>query len=163
MKKSAIISPCQRYRYYLSRAWDYSLPVVNFIMLNPSTADADVDDNTIRRCVSFAKGFGFGMLTVTNLYAYRATDPHDLKQAGYQVGADNDEWIRTAAFNAAANRGLVVCAWGANAIVDRVREVRELLYWQPVEVYHLGLTTGSGQPRHPLYLKTDTRLQRFNV
>src|SRR5581483_9586135 len=95
------------YRYSLARFFGDG-GVVNFIMLNPSTADAETDDPTIRRCLGFAKAWGYGTLVVTNLFAYRATDPAELAKAGDPVGPDND----TRLWSEAQLSDLVVCAWG---------------------------------------------------
>ena len=81
MIKSAEISPCGLYRYSLTRKWEAWKGTVNFIMLNPSTADAQEDDPTIRRCIGFAKAWGYGGIVVTNLFAYRATNPKELKKS----------------------------------------------------------------------------------
>lgn len=111
MIRTAVISPCTKFRYELCRVWDSNLPELLFIMLNPSRADDQQDDPTIRKCIGFATRLGYGSIRVVNLFAYRATDPADLKAAGYLVGDQNDEWIE---------RGVRECdaiayAWGANA------------------------------------------------
>ena len=100
-RKQAVLSDCGTYRYRLWRKWGCGSPLL-FVMLNPSTADAEVDDATIRRCLGFADAHGFGELEVVNLYAYRATDPADLKRAGYPVGPDNDAHIEDAMHACAA-------------------------------------------------------------
>ena len=147
----AVISPCRRFRYTLTREWDDDKPSVTFIMLNPSTADADQDDPTIRRCIGFAKSWGYGSLTVVNLFAWRATDPRQLVTMD-RIGPDNDDWIRRMC--ATHGTQLVVCAWGIHgALFDRGESVRGVLCFR--DVHHLGLTKG-GHPRHPLYLKGDT-------
>ena len=113
-------TPPARYRYRLSRTWDPTGPVVAFVMLNPSTADAEVLDPTVRRCVGFARGWGFGSLEVVNLFAFRATDPRDLLRAAAPVGAANDRAILDAA--SAADR--VVVAWGTRGThLGRATEV----------------------------------------
>src|SRR5438309_1547537 len=89
MKYSATISNCQQYRYRLSRCWDESLPACMFIMLNPSTADAKVDDRTIKRCMAYARAWGYGKLYVGNLFAFRATKPKNMKAASDPVGPNN--------------------------------------------------------------------------
>lgn len=146
-ESGAAISDCGLYRYQLWRAWDDGLPAVNFLMLNPSTADASEDDPTIKRCLGFARCWGFGRLDVTNLYAYRATDPTRLKAVADPVGPINDQYLRAVAVESA----LVVCAWGANADPDRAAEVLDMLAACDGKMRHLGLTK-AGQPRHPLYL-----------
>lgn len=110
MIRTAVLSACGRFRYRLGRQWGEG-GVLLFVMLNPSTADADVDDATIRRCVKFAQAHGFGALEVVNLYAFRATDPKDLRRAGYLAGPENDAHIAAAASECAA----ICVAWGANA------------------------------------------------
>jgi hypothetical protein len=102
------------HRYILSRTWNtQKRGVVNFIMLNPSTADDVFDDATIRRCVGFAKRWGFSGLAVTNLFAFRATDSRELERlAGVDlvraIGEENDDTIQRCARHSDA----IVCAWG---------------------------------------------------
>lgn len=148
---SAVFSPCGIYRYTLERDVGslVSSGRVLFVMLNPSTADASTDDPTIRRCISFARRWGYGHLSVANLYAYRATDPAGLDRAADPVGPENDFWIGQLADSADA----VVVAWGHNVgpIADRAERVLRVL---GDDVDALALT-GTGQPRHPLYVKGD--------
>lgn len=144
---SAAFSECGQYRYELTRRWGAG-PVATFIMLNPSTADAEQDDPTIRRCVGYARRWGCGALVVVNLYAYRATSPADLWTASDPVGPDND-WRLSAATGAP---GPLVAAWGAHARPDRIAAVLALPGMGVLEAL---ATTKSGQPRHPLYLRGD--------
>lgn len=147
----AVISPCDNYRYTLDRIWDASLPTALFILLNPSTADASVDDPTIRRCRSFATREGCGALTVVNLYAYRATDPRELATQPDPVGPDNDIHIALALDRQPAH---VIAAWGALPFARaRAQQVTALL----AQAECLG-TTKSGDPRHPLYVRGDQPL-----
>lgn len=143
----ALISPCKRYRYRLWRAWSREEPVA-FIMLNPSTADGIQDDPTIRRCRGFAEMWGAGGLIVGNLFAYRATDPRELRRVDDPVGQDNDAALR----QIAAKASKVICAWGAHgAYRNRDREVLEIL--RDMRVVPVALSfTKDGHPRHPLYL-----------
>lgn len=144
-----------RYRYRLWRRWRASGPVVAFVMLNPSTADAERDDPTIRRCTGFARAWGFAAMTVVNLFALRATDPARLRRARDPVGPDNDRHIAAAA----AGSDAVVLAWGNHgALGGRDRAVLDLLAGSRPSC--LGVT-GSGQPRHPLYLRRATRRRPF--
>lgn len=96
MEKSAIISPCGQYRYRLERAWDRSFPAAVFVCLNPSIADATLDDPTLRKCVGFARRWGCGHLVLVNLFALRATDPREMKRHPSPVGPDNDRHIQEA-------------------------------------------------------------------
>lgn len=150
---SAIISECGKYRYYLTRKPGDN-PLV-FCMLNPSTADASIDDPTIRRCRRFASDLGYSGLIVVNLFAYRATAPADLKAAGYPVGPDNDWHI-----SSACTGRDVICAWGANAPAKRATEVLELLKKIEAKPHHLGLTKG-GMPKHPLYIKSNQQMIKW--
>ena len=93
IKKSAILSDCRIYRYSLTRTWDVNKKYVLFIGLNPSTADENYDDPTIRRCVDYAHRWGYGGLVMTNLFAFRATLPIDLKNAKFPIGKENNLWI----------------------------------------------------------------------
>lgn len=139
------------HRFRLSRVWDPHLPRINFVMLNPSTADALVLDPTVRRCAGFAEGWGFGALEVTNVFALRSTDPHALRTAANPVGPGNDDAIREAARAAQ----LVVAAWGVHGKLNgREAEVRELLASVGTEVVCLRRTR-AGHPGHPLYVRRD--------
>lgn len=135
------------YRYTLTRHWGPG-EMVTWVMLNPSTATAEVNDPTVRRCIGFSQDWGFGALTVVNAYALRSTDPAGLWRVTDPVGPGNDEAIRMA-----ANRAIrVVVAWGANITATReLRLARLLRDHAPV---HLGLTK-DGHPRHPLYVRGD--------
>jgi hypothetical protein len=115
-----------------------------FVGLNPSTADAMLDDPTIRRCIGFARSWGYGGLMMTNLFAFRATLPRAMKAAIDPIGPDNDQVLRTAYLNA----GIVIAAWGAHgAHKGRDVAVRAML----PRLHYLRLTQG-GHPGHPLYL-----------
>lgn len=160
MRRGAVISDCDRYRYRLGRAWDDSLPAATFVMLNPSTADAAVDDPTIRRCLGFARAWGCGSLLVVNLYAWRATNPAELAVADDPVGPGNDDFIAGAAAVAAYDRAPLVAAWGANARPERVAQVIALPGMDRLTALAL---TKAGQPRHPLYLKADLKPQPWTA
>ena len=124
-----------------------------FIGLNPSTADETVDDPTIRRCIGFAKAWGYGGIYMLNAYAFRATNPKDMKAAADPIGPGNDE-----AFGYYRSKvGLIVAAWGAHCDPERARKVCQAV-GRPVEC--LGLTA-AGAPKHPLYLKATTPRQRY--
>lgn len=154
----ADISACGRYRYLLEREWSpfYHSGSAMFVMLNPSTADGEADDPTIRRCVGFAKAWGYGHLSVVNLFAYRATDPKELFKAGDAIhGPRNQEVIERAAKDAA----IIIGAWGAHKTADWQAEV--VRGWlDNREIYALGFSK-SGQPKHPLYLPGNATLIRM--
>lgn len=147
MKRDAVVSECGQYRYSLTRRWDEGSGRCVFIMLNPSTADAMMDDPTIRRCIGFAQEWGFAMLEVVNLYAFRATDPKDLFRAADSVGPENWEYIWTAVRSA----DLVVCAWGKPGH-GRGRWMKDELIRKAAIRLHVLKLNRDGSPAHPLYL-----------
>lgn len=154
MKSTALLSKCGLYRYELRRIWDETLPLLAWVMLNPSTADATADDHTIRKVVGFTQRFGaYGGIAVANLFAFRATDPAEMKAAADPIGPDNDHHIVRVAFNARD----VMIAWGVHGKHrGRSAVVRGMLGRAPgVSLYHLG-TTKHGQPLHPLTLSYST-------
>lgn len=148
----ALFSPCRRWRYILWRRWDRELPACAFIGLNPSTADERYNDPTIRRCIRFAMDWGYGSLLMLNIFAFRATDPKDMKAEGQNaIGPLNNEYLRMACREA----DMPIAAWGIHgAFLDRGNHVRELVH--PAVLRCLGVTK-DGSPRHPLYLRRDTR------
>lgn len=156
---SAVISDCGRYRYKLTRQIPQPIRWVRpclFIMLNPSTADAEQDDPTIRRCIRFAKREGCTRLTVVNLFALRATDPMELRKAEDPEGPFNDGYL-LGAIEEHLKTGVVVAAWGADPFATRRAEwLRNQI--PPIEC--LGITK-SGAPKHPLYLRSDAPLEQW--
>jgi hypothetical protein len=152
LSRSAELSACGRYRWWLRRAWEHGGDgrTVCFICLNPSTADALADDPTVRRCLGFARAWGFSALDVRNLFALRATDPRELLTADDPAGGVRGD-LELAAARAYP---LVVCAWGTSVPFGRDREALRLLAGKPL--YVLGLTK-NGMPRHPLYVPAGLR------
>ena len=149
MLRFAEFSYCGTYRYALWRAWQPEAPRVLFIGLNPSTADDRMDDPTVRRCLGYARSWGYGSLAIANLFAYRSTNPAHLRTAEDPVGPLNDRWLQ----DLARESDLVVAAWGDHGRFDqRWKEVAAMR----AELYCLGMTK-LGQPRHPLYLKKSLR------
>jgi hypothetical protein len=157
MIRNATLSPCRKYRYLLTRAWGENGRIVTWIMLNPSTADADVDDPTIRRCMGFTQRLGADALVVVNLFGYRATDPGELVEVGGDdaVGPDNGGNVR-----AACNMGeTIIAAWGAlkNPLRGAAGEIVALIRKGGYALKCLGKTK-DGSPRHPLYVRADAPL-----
>jgi hypothetical protein len=145
---SAVISPCNRYRYRLSRDWGDSAKRCLFVMLNPSTADAVRTDPTFRRCIKFAQQWGFGAVDVGNLYGFRATRPSDMRKAKDPIGPENDQHLRELARRASR----IVVAWGEKAEPARADAVVRLLEEErPFEVRFCFGWTKDGQPLHPLF------------
>jgi hypothetical protein len=145
MRAGAVFDPTGAYRYVLWRRWDAFRPGVTFVMLNPSTADADRDDPTIRRCLGFARAWGFGGLLVVNLFALRAASPRTLRTAPDPIGPRNDGFLARAARDAHT----LIVAWGDGGVLGGRGEA--VLRRLPQIPFCLG-TTRAGQPRHPLYL-----------
>ena len=151
MKREAIIDKTKKYRYMLKRQWGKGERFVNFIMLNPSTADDKVDDPTIRRCISFAKRWEFEGIYVTNLFALRATDPEELKSAENPVGKENNLHLA----DIANKSDKIILSWGNKGLfMGRDKEVLEIL--KDKEKYCLEISR-TGQPKHPLYVHSNVK------
>lgn len=156
----AEISECGTYRYSLWRTWDRTLPRLSVIMTNPSTADADTDDPTIRKVIHFAKRDGcYGGIVVVNLFAYRATEPTDVTAARARgvdiVGPENNTFIEHAC-GPGSTAPAVLCAWGVHVPQYKHDRARELLRTpellsHPVPLLCLG-QSGGNAPKHPLYI-----------
>lgn len=155
MIKTARISPCGTYRYRLTRTWSDAAPLA-FIMLNPSTADADIDDPTIRRCMGFAQREKAGGIVVVNLYALRSTNPEVLWTHPDPIGPDN----MCALYDVSMMRIPIVCAWGNNARNAWSYGVTETFAMFSDRIVCLG-KTANGSPRHPLYVRADAPLISF--
>lgn len=152
MKSGASFSPDRAYRYTLWRQWGDS-KFVAFIGLNPSTADETLDDPTIRRCLGFAKAWGFGGLLMLNIFALRSTDPRQLLKVEDPIGPENNDRLQ----RGVTVSELVVAAWGVHGVVgNRGRDVIELLADQTT-LMCLGRTK-DGYPKHPLYLPSSAEL-----
>ena len=151
MIKDAIISDCGKYRYNLLRYWDTNKPYVMFVMLNPSIADARIDDSTITRCMKYALFWGYGGIVVCNLFAFRGAKPEDMLAAEDPIGSDNDHILSEQAQDAE----IIVCAWGTDgSYLNRSKEVVKILKTSGTPLNFLKLTK-SGEPGHPLYLKAN--------
>lgn len=152
----ASISACGKYRYTLQRIWSYGPRRICWILLNPSTADGNVDDNTIRRVVGFSQRWGFHQAIVVNLFAFRATDPRELLEADDPVGPFNDHHI----WKSAQCSEIVVAGWGSHGDYRGRDKRAELLISRIADLWCLG-TTNAGAPKHPLYLAKDTKLSVY--
>lgn len=148
----AVYSDCKDYRYLLTRTWNDKGSRVLFIMLNPSTATEVQNDPTVERCERRARTLGFGAFRVTNIFAYRATDPRDMRAAADPVGPENDKMILDSASDWIRKEDRIICAWGAHGdYLNRGLEIKNLLFESGMPLYHLGLTK-AGHPKHPLYI-----------
>ena len=144
----AVYSDCERYRYDLTRIWDQSAGRVTFVMLNPSTATEVQNDPTVERCERRARTLGFGGFRVTNIFAWRDTDPKKMRLAKAPIGPENDAAIK----DACAWSHKVIAAWGNHgAYLERGAEVAKVLHQSGRPILHLGLSK-QGHPKHPLYI-----------
>jgi hypothetical protein len=144
----AVYSDCEKYRYDLTRVWDEGGKKALFVMLNPSTATETQNDPTVERCERRARTLGFGAFRVCNIFAYRATDPRDMRAQADPVGPENDATILRACDWA----DRIICAWGTHGEHrSRGAEMERLLRAQPKPLFHLGLSQ-KGHPKHPLYI-----------
>jgi hypothetical protein len=149
--RGALLSDDRRYRYRLWRAWDSQLPVMVWVMLNPSTADATVDDRTTLKCSEFARIHGHGAIIVVNLFAWRSRSPSELRVASDPIGPDNDRHIVWACTRSA--RVTIMGGWGADSFARRrASEVKRLIG----SATHVGMNclgkTKNGHPEHPLFV-----------
>ncbi len=159
--RSATFSDCRRYRYTLTKRWSDG-PLIAWVALNPSTADEVQDDPTIRRMSGFAKQWNYGGLVVLNIFAYRATDPREMKAQSDPVGAGN---LSAGMVCDIAQNGveLFVACWGAHGShLDRAAAVCRVFDSLQIPLHCLG-TTKDGNPKHPLYLSRMTKLERFTT
>ena len=155
--KEAIFSKCLQYRYSLRRLWNSEKPIVLFVMLNPSTADAISDDPTIRRCINFANSWGYGGMIVVNLFAYRATNPKELLKVEDPIGPDNYSIIKSSIVKC---DGKIIAAWGNAPILKKLGDKHKD---NPIFNCVLDCIEQSknGTPKHPLYLKKDLKPKPF--
>lgn len=167
MKRETIFSACRKYRYTLWREFYGALAIEppmlplegnrahNYLMiigLNPSTADETKDDPTIRRCIGFAKRWGYGALCMTNLFAWRDTKPEGMKLAADPIGEESGKWIDEIADGA----GMILAAWGKHGTFrGRDMEVMRAIEAKGKSIYCLGMN-GDGTPKHPLYIAAAT-------
>lgn len=163
MSLQAIFSPCGRYRHLIWDVWDESLPVLPWVLFNPSQAGKEVDgaripDPTWTKGVGFSKRLGYGGLVFANPFDFISTEPKGLKAAGYPCSPENDGYILQAC---RMGDGKVVCAWGAlGRGLSRPPEVLAMIRKAGFQPMALGFTA-DGLPRHPLMLGYDTQLESY--
>lgn len=155
MEVGASLSPCEKYRYHLYRIWNRTQPALTWVMLNPSTADANIDDATIRRCMGFALNAGFGGIEVYNLFALRSTYPGNLLKNTDPVGPENNSYLERI-----SKTNTVIAAWGIipQGLAKREFEVLQMLIDRDWKC--LGLTL-EGFPRHPVRLPYKTEFEKL--
>jgi len=148
-RAGAVFSPDRKYRYLLWRQWDLTKPSIAFVMLNPSTADERILDNTVRRCIQYAKKWGYGRIEVGNIFALRSTDPAALYTSSDPVGPENDRYLR----EIARTNDRIIVAWGNHGQLHN-RDLAVLkLFSSP---YCLSVN-GTRLPKHPLYCSLETK------
>lgn len=154
IQKGAVLSSCETYRYQLWRIWDDTKPKVMFLMLNPSTADANKDDATIRKCMRYSIKWNYGGFYVGNLYGYRATDRSVIKSVDNPIGDENQNHL----LELSKKCDKIVCAWGnEEGRPERIFSILDNLYY-------LKLNKDREQsPAHPLYLKGDLTPTQFDL
>ncbi|KKN41349.1 hypothetical protein LCGC14_0724310 [marine sediment metagenome] len=159
IERSAKFSECGIYRYTLERVWDPSKPRLLWVLLNPSTADAIQDDPTNRKGIKFSKLWGYGSCVFVNLFAFRSPHPKIMKACPGPFGPDNDRHL----LEQAELADTIMIAWGNDGVHrGQDQKVLKLLgYPGPVLLMCLGRNQ-NGTPKHPLYLKDDTRPQVFD-
>lgn len=148
------------YRYVLYREWNFMLPHMVIIGLNPSAADEQYDDRTVRRCINFARREEFGSLSMLNAFALRATNPSELLKFDDPIG-DNDFYIHTCTRWIESSSGSIIIAWGTHGkFVNRQQRILEILKGKTL--YCFGVNK-DGTPKHPLYLSNQAKLEVFKV
>lgn len=155
----AVYSDCEQYRYSLTRTWDSDADRVLFVMLNPSTATELQNDPTVERCERRARALGYGAFQVCNIFAYRATDPRNMRAQSDPNGPANDAAI----LQGAKWANDIVCAWGTHGEhLNRGPVVETLLRDRAVPLTHLGLSK-AGHPKHPLYISYSVQPQPWGA
>lgn len=155
MLRKAIISEDTNYRYELSRVFDETKPMIVFIGLNPSTADANIDDPTIKKCLNYAKNWWYGWFYMWNLFAYRATEPKNMMKVFDPIWKENDIYLKSIFEK---GEKIICCWWEYGTFQNRAQEVLKNI---PTP-YYLKLNK-SGQPGHPLYLKWNLEPTLLNI
>ncbi|MAM05239.1 MAG: hypothetical protein CMD06_04690 [Flavobacteriales bacterium] len=150
MKKKALFSKDQKYRYLLERTWNNSKKKLLFIMLNPSSADSKKDDPTIRRLISFSKKWGYGGFKVCNLYSYVTSSPSTLYSSSNILGYKNKSYIK----KQIKNSDCIVYAWGnTEAEPHWLKKIVKTSYC-------IGINK-NGTPKHPLYINSNAKLLNY--
>lgn len=151
--KTAEFSPCRTWRYSLYRIWTFKKPIVLFVCLNPSTADENMDDPTVRRCIRYAYSWGYGGMIMANIFAFRATDPKDMRSVPDPIGPKNDLYLS----HLSGHTEITLMAWGNHGVyLNRQEKAYNIL-----KNKHYLTMTNFGSPGHPLYLRKNLKPIRF--
>ncbi len=154
--RQAVYSPCEAYRYFLSMRWDFTDAgrALTFLMLNPSKATELKNDNTVAGCEKRARAWGYAGCNILNIFAYRATDPKEMKKQADPIGPENDRFILD---HCMGHHGDVVCAWGNHGKhLGRSSQVVDMLWSRHAKLHYLKLND-TGEPIHPLFVRRDIR------
>lgn len=158
-KRTAEFSPCRDYRYRLAQIWDEKTAPLYWLMLNPSTADEQRNDPTVEGCERRARKWGYGGCVIFNIFAYRATEPKNLKLHADPIGVENDKWMKKLARLSREND--VIAAWGAHGVYqNRSQNVCDIFRSKKGRLSALQINK-SGEPRHPLYIPRVLKPQPF--
>ena len=170
---NASFSDNRQYRWWLHRQWTFGLGLLLFIGLNPSRADGERDDPTLRRLQAFAKSWGYQELLVVNLFAQISPHPSALQRASDPVGVENDKVLQVCFERWARDPQMDLwCGWGVSG--GRGPRARDVLHTlQPLSRQRqvhcpnakgpLSLAlTQTGEPRHPLYAPRQSTLSPFH-
>lgn len=152
MKRKATISECGKYRHDLYREWNNSKETMVWVMLNPYTADGSQDDNTIRKCIAYAKAWNYGSFHVVNLFDIRLTDSKELKK---KENPFTHDCFQIALAKIKLCKGIVLCGWGNEGLIkERSQAFKQYMKFYNVKLFCLK-TNKNGEPTHPLYLKKE--------
>lgn len=164
MEKSAFIEPDGNYRYWLSRQWNKKKTQLLIIGLNPSTADAEEDDNTISRLISFVRKAGYGGFFICNVFAYRTKDPNKMmewyRELPVDVEMNEHKKNLQIIWNIRRECEHILFCWGAHKMSGEGRDLIAGL----IKAYPTALCFGhtkNGHPKHPLYLDGETQMIPF--
>lgn len=157
MNKGAEFSECGNYRYVLWRQWNEAAPYIMCIGLNPSTANADEDDPTIRNLIELMKNNGYGGLRMTNLFALISPHPEDLRTSPDPL-KENDAWLLV---NSMMCSDICFCWGNFKQAIYRAKKLKDILYIHPLRQIKCFGKNSNGSPKHPLYLNRSTRLVNF--
>jgi hypothetical protein len=154
MKSYAVLSKDRVYRFKLGRVWNESLPILPWVLHNPSKADERINDPTVLKVIGFSSRLGYGGCEIYNGIPVRATDPKDLLGTDFNLH-ENERHLAEL-----CHKDRIICAWGNTEWASTFRSVIALLERQANYLWCLGKTL-SGNPKHPVRLGYATQLERF--
>eukprot|EP01084_Bolivina_argentea_P270830 460612_1 len=155
IERGAIFSQDSQYRYALHRIWDDSKKKVMFIGFNPSTADGQIDDATVKKLIKYCKLWDYGGLYICNLFAFVAKNPLDIDECEHPIGSSNDYYLQK--YSVKSDK--IIVMWGRQGAFynNRIQNVLKIF---TMRIYCFKLTKNK-QPYQPLYLPLNTQLELF--